>query len=172
MYLFQFEFVFYRIVSFYYNKLARNGLPMEEWEKELAKRIIQYSRQVFLKKFLWRLLQYTLLKQPSFFKELKMSMIATHQHQLSSSSKLFIVFRYQNHHFNIFSDIFSMTWARAKAVIGTGFLFIVIVPSAFLNSSEFGTTHLSWWLMLRHALNMFIVFMQEWRTFMKILCIC
>ena len=49
MYLFQFEFVFYRIVSFYYNKLARNGLPMEEWEKELAKRIIQYSRQVFFK---------------------------------------------------------------------------------------------------------------------------
>ena len=38
-------FLFSRIVSFYYNKLERNGLPLKDWEMELAKKIIQYSRQ-------------------------------------------------------------------------------------------------------------------------------
>ena len=66
MYLFQ--FVFYRIVSFYYNKLARNGLPMEEWEKELAKRIIQYSRQVFKRNFSGGCCNALYLNSPLFFK--------------------------------------------------------------------------------------------------------
>ena len=40
-----YPFLFCRIVSFYFNKLERNGHPHEDWEIELSKKIIQFSRQ-------------------------------------------------------------------------------------------------------------------------------